>query len=495
MSGEASGAAVAGGCGALCPGGGGYAADGGGRPAVPVRPPRLAGVRLPWLGHAVPFGRDPVAFLRGARERSGDVFSFTLLGRPVTFLCGRAAHEAVFRADESVLSPKEAYRFMTPVFGPGVAYDAEPAEMERQIGHLLPALTSRSLAAHARVMEEEVRRHIRAWGDSGEADLVETMNEITVAVATRCLLGQEVSERLGPELPRLFRDLESGIRLAGLLSPGVPLPAFRRRDRARAALGRALGEVISARRAARPPHEAPGPTPDMLTTLLAARTARGAPLDDETVVGLLIGMVFAGQHTSAILAAWTGALLLSHPRHLPAVLREQEETTRGADTLDIALLRRMQYLEHCVREAERLRPPLIVLIRKALRDFVHGAHLVPAGHLVMVSPAVSHRLPGIFRDPDRFDPGRYGPGREEHAAPYALIGFGGGRHRCVGTAFAYQQVKIIWSVLLRAYDLRLDGPGCPVPDYSTFIPGPHTPCPVRYRRRASPIATGPGGQR
>ncbi|RLU86992.1 cytochrome P450 [Streptomyces griseocarneus] len=447
---------------------------------LPLPPPRLPGPRLPWLGHAVPFARNPVAFLGRARERAGNVFSFRLLGQPVTFLCGRAAHEAVFHADESVLSPREAYRFMTPVFGPGVAFDAEPDEMERQIGHLLPALTSKSLAAHVDTMRQEVEDHLRTWQNSGEADLTETMNEITVSVVTRCLLGEEVSSRLGPELPRLFRDLEAGIRLAGLLDPGMPLPAFRRRDRARAALGQVLGEVIAARRASQGPHSGPR---DMLTTLLTARTPRGEALDDTTVVGLLIGMIFAGQHTSAVLAAWTGALLLSHPEHLPVLLREQEETMRGDGPLTGTLLRRMHHLEYCVREAERLHPPLVVLIRKALRDFTHAGHLVPAGHLVMVSPAVSHRLPEVFHDPDRYDPGRYAPGREEHTAPYALIGFGGGRHRCVGTAFAYQQVKVIWSVLLRTFDLSPGHVGCPAPDYSTFIPGPRAPCTVRYRRR------------
>ncbi|WP_215163462.1 MULTISPECIES: cytochrome P450 [unclassified Streptomyces] len=449
----------------------------------PEAPPRLGGFRLPWVGHALPFGHNPVDFLRRARRRAGDVFAFTLLGQPVVFLCGPAAQEAVFRADEAVLSPREAYRFMTPVFGRGVAYDAEPEEMDRQIGHLLPALTSRRLAAHAQVMEEEAEAYFGSWGESGTADLVATMNELTVRIASRCLLGPEVSRRLGPDLPGLYRDLESGIRLAGLLNPGLPLPAFRRRDRARAAIGRALAEVIAERRAAgRLSGATRGEEPeDMLATLLSARTPDGDPLPDETITGLLIGMIFAGQHTSAVLAAWTGVLLLSHPGHLPPLLAEQRETVGAGGPLTVPLLRRMERLEWCVREAERLHPPLVMLIRKALRDFRYGRHVVPAGTLVMISPAVSHRLPEVFRDPDLYDPGRYAPGREEHTVPHALIGFGGGKHRCVGMAFAYQQVKAIWSVLLRRYELGL-GAGPHPPDYSTFVPAPRSPCLIRYRR-------------
>ncbi|MCZ0997386.1 cytochrome P450 [Streptomyces mirabilis] len=447
-------------------------------PAGRTSLPTLGGARLPWIGHALAFGRDPVAFLRGARERAGNAFQFTLLGQPVAFLCGRSAHEAVFRADEAVLSPKEAYRFMAPVFGPGIAYDAEPAEMERQIGYLLPALTSRRLAAHTRTMQTQIESYLAVWGDHGEVDLAEAMNELTVAVATRCLLGDEVADRMGHGLTALYQDLECGIRLAGLLSPKVPLPSFRRRDRARAALGNVLGNVIAERRARQGTYE----PQDMLTTLLHARDPQGRPLDDQTIIGLLITMVFAGQHTSAVLAAWTGVLLLQHPDHLPALLREQHETAAGTGTITAPMLHRMERLEHCVREAERMYPPLVVLLRKALLDFHHEGFRIPAGSLVMVSPAVSHRLPDVFAEPDVYDPARYGPGRAEHAAAYTLVGFGGGKHRCVGMAFAYQQVKLIWSILLRRYELRL-GAGSHAPDYSTFVPGPRRPCTIHYTRR------------
>ena len=79
--------------------------------------------------------------------------------------------------------------------------------------------------------------------------------------------------------------------------------------------------------------------------------------------------------------------------------------------------------------------------------------MVPAGELALVSPALSHRLPEVFRDADRYDPDRFGPARQEdRVAKYSLIAFGGGRHRCIGSTFAYQQIKVIWSALLQRFD-------------------------------------------
>ncbi|MFH8291964.1 cytochrome P450 [Streptomyces sp. NPDC018059] len=451
-------------------------------PAGQGRPrtaPLLPGGHAPWLGPVMGFRRDPVTLLRTGRERVGNAFRFPLLGQQVHFACGPDAHAAVFTADEAVLSPREAYRFMAPVFGPGVAYDAEPQAMAEQIGHLLPALGSRRLEAHARVMEEEAEAHVARWQEAGELDLLTELNRLTVAIATRCLIGDEFHRRMGPRLPALYHDLESGIRLAGVLNPRVPLPAFRRRDRARAAIASAIAQVIAERRKATP--EGSGGQHDMLATLLNARDTRGAPLPDEIVIGTLISMVFAGQHTSAVLAAWTGVLLLRHPEHLAAVREEQRAVLTGSGEATARSLHRMQVLERCVREAERLHPPLVLLMRKAMRDLTLDGHRLEAGTLVMLSPAVAHRMPELFRDPDRFDPSRYEVPRAEHRQPYSLIGFGGGKHRCVGMAFAYQQVKTVWSVLLRRVDLktvRADHK----PDYSTFVPAPVAPLSVRYRK-------------
>lgn len=440
-------------------------------------PPELPG-GLPWFGHAAAFARDPVGFLRRGRSRAGAVFSFTLLGNRVVVLSGPAAQEAVFRADEALLSPREAYRFMVPVFGEGVAYGTEPAVMDEQLGFVVHALTAKRLQIYAEFMVKEAEEYFDTWGQHGTVDLYDAMNELTVRIASRCLVGAEFRARLTDELPRLYHDLEGGIRLAGLVNPYLPLAPFRRRDRARDRITQVITDVIAERRA-----RGDDRTEDFIATLMAAHYADGSPLPDATVAGLLLTLIFAGQHTSTVLATWTGVLLLEHSQHLPAVLTEQDRVFADDSAMTLGKLRQMTMLEWCVKEAERMHPPLVVLMRMAMGEFVHDRYRVPAGSLVMISPGVSHRLPDVFSDPDSYDPYRFAPDREEdRRTPYGLIGFGGGKHRCVGLAFAYQQVKVIWSVLFRRYELKLfDQPMRP--DYSTFVAGPRRPCRVRYRCR------------
>ena len=94
----------------------------------------------------------------------------------------------------------------------------------------------------------------------------------------------------------------------------------------------------------------------------------------------------------------------------------------------------------------------------------------------------------VYKDPDTYNPEREDP---ELVKKYSYLGFGGGRHACMvrkprycccvcflgtehllqqGENFAYLQIKTIWSVLLRNFDMEVAGP-LPKPDYKAMVVG------------------------
>ena len=443
-----------------------------------VPPPTLGG-GLPFLGHTYEFWARPVDLLARGQELFGDVWSLNLAGQRATVLTGPAGNEAFFRAPDNVLSARECYQFTVPVFGRGVAYDVTPEEMDRQLSFVHPALSEKRLRRYVQVMVEETEKYLATWGDSGERDLYDSTQELTVFIATRCLLGEEIRRHFSSHFARLYHDLDGGMTILAYFMPHAPLPVFRRRDKARDEVYAMLGRIMAARRGdLTTAHE------DFLSTLMAHRDEDGMPLPDNVIAGLLLTLVFAGQHTSAVLAAWTGILLHQHPEFLPAILGEQQ-TEIGEGEITYESLRKLAALERAIKEAERLRPPLVMLMRTVLHPLEVKGYELPAGSLALVSPAVSHRLRALYTDPHRYDPDRFAPGREEdRKASYALIGFGGGKHRCIGMVFAYQQIKVIWSTILRRYEIELVEPEYR-PDYRTLVVGPQHPCRIRYRRRRS----------
>jgi sterol 14-demethylase len=69
---------------------------------------------------------------------------------------------------------------------------------------------------------------------------------------------------------------------------------------------------------------------------------------------------------------------------------------------------------------------------------------------------------------------------------FAFVPFGAGRHRCVGEFFAFVQIKTIWSVLLRMFELELVDGHFPSVNFTTMIHTPMNPI-IRYHTRKSPL--------
>jgi sterol 14alpha-demethylase len=119
------------------------------------------------------------------------------------------------------------------------------------------------------------------------------------------------------------------------------------------------------------------------------------------------------------------------------------------------------------------------LARTADQSFEVDGFRVSEGSMILLSPAVAHRLPGPYPQPDEYRPDRF---LDDPRAMRDLIGFGGGIHRCLGVHFAYLEMKVIITLLLQRYQLELVDPDPhpqPIPGQKTKWP--LSPCRVRYR--------------
>ena len=431
----------------------------------------------PLVGHLMEFLKDPIAILsRGWREH-GDLFRFRLGPQSCALFSGPNAHDFYFGDAEDHLDARAVYEFTVPIFGRGVAYDVAPDIMSEQLGFLYPALQGGAMRRFTRIMFDEISMFVDSLDDEGELDLPVAMNRLTVNIASRCLIGEEVRALVDAGFADDYHDLQNGINTLGFFFPRLPTPGHRTRDRARRRIAGLFSQVLADRRRT-------GKAPDdFMQTLMEARYSDGRLLSDDEITGILLTVLFAGQHTSAVLSTWTGLEMVADANYVDRVREEIREVYRDESELGMTTLKRQVLLENAVRECERLHPPLILLIRKATADLTYRDYRVRKGTLAMVSPAAAHRLPHVFQDPDRFNPDRFGaPNFEDKKHPYTLIGFGGGKHRCMGKHFAYVQLKAIWTVLLDRMDFTIEN-AVPAPNYGSWVTGPVEPCRMRYRKR------------
>ncbi len=107
----------------------------------------------------------------------------------------------------------------------------------------------------------------------------------------------------------------------------------------------------------------------------------------------------------------------------------------------------MPRLEAAIKEALRLHPPLILLLRVAKVPLEVEGYRIPEGTLVGgLAVGVQPRSPRSSTTPRRSTPvGTSTPREDDLANPWNWIPFGAGRHRCVGAAFAMMQLKAIFS--------------------------------------------------
>jgi sterol 14-demethylase len=371
---------------------------------------------------------------------------------------------------------------MTPIFGEGVVFDASP-ERRREALHN-QAFRGEMLRGHAQTIADEVDRMVAGWADRGEIDLLDWFAELTIYTSSACLIGRKFRNQLDRRFAELYHDLERGTDALAFVNPYAPIESFRRRDEARAGLVALVGEIMAGRAAGPPPDR---DDRDLLDVLMSIRTPEGNPaFSADEVTGMFISMMFAGHHTSSGTAAWTLIELLRHPDQLAAVVSELDELYDGGAEISLQALREIPRLEASVKEALRLHPPLILLLRMATRELDVQGYRVPAGALVGATPAISNRIPADFPDPDAFAPERYEqPRQEDLINRWTWIPFGAGRHRCVGANFAMIQLKAIFSVLLRDWTFELaQPPGSYRNDHSKMVVQLARPCVVRYRRRS-----------
>ena len=433
---------------------------------------------LPFLGHMLEFGKNPFSYMMKLRNTLGEIGEFRMFHQKMVLMTGPEANEAFFRAPDSQLDQSQAYKIMTPIFGKGVVFDAPPHKKDQQLKMLMPVLRDKPMRGYAQVIVQEVDQMIANWGEAGEVDLLEFMKELTIYTSSHCLLGDEFRYELNEEFAEIYHDLEKGVNPLAFVFPYLPLPVFRRRDRARARLQELVTGIINKRAQKAEKSE------DAFQMLIDAAYDDGSRLSPHEITGMLIGTIFAGHHTTAGTAAWTLLELAKRPAYMQDVLIELDNLFGDDGEVTFQSLREIPKLENVIKEVLRLHPPLIFLIRKVMQDFHFKNYTVKAGKYLCASPRVSHRIASIFPEPEKFDPERYSEARQEDAQPFSWIAFGGGKHKCTGNAFAMLQLKAIISILLRRYTFEMIGDqNTYQDDFTQMVVQPVSPCRIRYVKR------------
>ncbi len=397
---------------------------------------------------------DPLSFLVEVSERFGDLVSFPVPGPPALLVNDPAAARHVLQTSARHWGKQTVqYAALARVTGPGLLASSEPNWIEH-----------RRLAApafhHHRL--EAVSEQVRAAADTAIAaglegrpvatgavvDVAALTHRIGLDAVGRALFSADLSGQAQQLLDATSAAANLVVRLGRSILPTAawtPTPTNVRLRRTRHRLDAISSSLIAQRRARGGLPSAGSHGDDLLGLLL------DSDLSDAEIRHELVTMVIAGHETVAAALAWTLMLLAEHPA---AQDRVRAELAGHAGPVSLLGHREtLPWTRAVVDEALRLFPPAWALSRRSDRDDVIGAHPVPAGTLVIVSPWLLHRRAESWPDPLAFRPERFLDGA---TARTGYLPFGQGPRLCIGREFALGEMVVVLSRLLSSH--RIDVP-------------------------------------
>ena len=155
---------------------------------------------------------------------------------------------------------------------------------------------------------------------------------------------------------------------------------------------------------------------DMLTVLCHTEDEDGNSFTDEDIVNHMIFVMMAAHDTSTSTLTTMAYQLAAHPEWQDRVRDESDRL--GDGPLDIEALDKLETLDLVMNESLRMVTPLHLNVRSTVRDTDLLGYYIPAGTSVITWPSMNHRLPELWTDPDKFDPGavRRAPLRTQEAS-------------------------------------------------------------------------------
>ncbi|MBS43294.1 MAG: cytochrome P450 [Nocardioides sp.] len=401
---------------------------------------------LPVLGRLLHYTRDPLALMRHQYATYGPVAPFKAIGTDAVMLLGPDACETALRnADKAFANGPAWTRLVGPFFTRGLMLlDFEEHHAHRRI--MQEAFTRDRLAAYVARMHPAIAQGTAGWGSDPEFLAYRRLKQLTLDIAADIFMGgaEDHDAAAMDRVNAAFVDCVQAA--AGIVRADVPLTRWGRAFRGRRVLEDFLRHYLPARRA--------GDGVDLFSVLCRLESDDGERFGDDDVVDHMIFLMMAAHDTSTTTLSTMLQLLGQHPEWQD---RCRAESRALGDEPTLAELDGLTSVDLVMKEALRLRPPVPVVVRKTVKDAVVEGVRIAADTDVIVCVHLNHVLPGLWTDPDRFDPERFAADRrEDKSHRYAWEPFGGGVHKCLGLFFAGAEVKAVMHRLLRHHRWSVD---------------------------------------
>lgn len=400
---------------------------------------------------------NPIGYMETNQKRYGDFFgapispttkeSFVFVNHPEA-LQYILTHDAT----PEITAPGEANRIVEPLLGSRSLLLLSGDNHRRHRKLVMPPFHGERLKVYSQLICDITQEVIRAWQPGQPFVARPAMQTITMRVILRAVFGLDKGERydqmqqsLAQRLDMVSSPVASLLIFFPVLSKDVgDWSPGHRVQQLSGMCDRLIYDEIRERRSQDTSNRS-----DVLSLLLAARDEQGEGLDDISLRDELMTLLVAGHETTATALTW--ALYWIYSR--PDIHQRLMDELNSCDTSDPLAITRLPYLNAVCNETLRIYPvAMLTFPRRAEKPLELMGHDIESGTLLMGCIYLIHHHPDIYKNPEEFNPDRF---LENTYSPYEFIPFGNGVRRCVGSALAQMELKLVLSTILTTTSLKL----------------------------------------
>jgi cytochrome P450 len=312
----------------------------------------------------------------------------------------------------------------------------------------------RAIGTYAETIFRLTDGMIDGWRPGDARDMAEEMRQYMLRVTSTILFGMDDTERAY----RLGDLIARWVTLNNSVGVGALVPNERFLDEYEDLLSLAeeleaeILECIRQRRASDETGQ------DVLSILVRTHDEEGG-LSDEELVGQAAVLFGAAHMTTAHSLTWTMLLLAQHPSVMLKLWSEINQGN-GAETANsnprsLGSLPKgddLSLLDRVIKESMRLLPASAYSQRINTVGVQLGPFFLPRGTGIVFTPLVTHHLPELYPEPERFIPDRWLTLRP---SPYAYHPFGAGPRLCIGGPLATAVIRIALQRILSRWRLTV----------------------------------------
>jgi cytochrome P450 len=370
--------------------------------------------------------------LRLAGPRRTTVFAFGPVSNEQVF-----GHPEIFRTGgQGIPGPRGSLQSQ---LRQGLTRMKEPKhKLQRQL--VMPTVLKTSVDRYLPAMKTIITEELQGWRPGLDVNMDAEMRRITMRIAGETLFGERNRKRsltFGSMVSEwLRRNYTFGATYFPVNFIGT---SYRGLLQYAEKLTEEIREMIRHRRAQ------DGARDDILSILVKARDEGRADVSEGDLLGQTAILFAASFETTATTLGWTLFLLAQSP----AVAAQLRDEMDGASSTE---LDNLPLLDAVIKESMRVLPPVALTLRAVTTATDLAGVALQKGDRVICSHYLTHRIPDLYPDPNRFEPQRWFSIKPGH---YEYIPFSAGPRQCIGPVFATRVIKQVLAAIVPKFCFRV----------------------------------------